>query len=116
MHHQNVAYNLNTNIISNTNTSENLKILSDLTEAEAFSLESSKHLYQKNTNQPSSFKTFNLNEKNQTSSDFIQQNQSTSTSFNNISNYQQYGAHQGELELRVRDTTNHKTYSDMYPK
>jgi len=116
MYNQNVAYNLNTNIISNTTHSENLKILSNLTEAEAFSLESSKHLTPKNTNQPSSFKTFNLNEKNQTNSDFLQQDQSSSIGYNNISNYQQYSAHEGELELRVRDTTNHKSYSNMYPK
>jgi hypothetical protein len=119
MYDQNDASNLNTNIISNTTPSENLKILSDLTEAEAFSLESNKHLYSKSSIQPSSFKTYNLNEKNQTSSDFIQHEQSSSLSsknYNNNSNYQQYGDRQGELELRARDTTNYKSSSNMYPK
>jgi len=120
--HQNAASNVNTNIISNTTPSENLKILSDLTEAQAFSLESNKHLHSKSSNQqPSSFKTYNLNETNQTSSDFIQHEHLASSSslssknYNSNSNYQQYGDRQGELELRARDTTNYKS-SNMYPK
>ena len=115
------ASNLNTNILSHTtNYSENLKVLSDLRETNSYSLERSSHYLHASA---PTFRAYELNEKSQTSSDFIQQaqetasnNYGTSGSLTN-SNYPHYAAQLGEQELRVRDTTNFKsTSSSMYPK